>query len=111
MAQGYKSIALIGKTPEECKRIHKELKKNKELNIKLIEGKEEEYDNTIVIMPSYLSKGLEFDAVIIINIDDVYLEEELDLKLLYVAMTRAQHRLHIYFKKRNNRLLEKLAMV
>jgi DNA helicase-2/ATP-dependent DNA helicase PcrA len=111
MAQGYESIALIGKTPEECKKIHKELKKNKELNIKLIEGKEEEYDNTIVIMPSYLSKGLEFDAVIIINIDDVYLEEELDLKLLYVAMTRAQHRLHIYFKKGNNFLLERLAKI
>lgn len=109
ISQGYKSIALIGKTPEECKRIHKELKKNKELDIKLLEGKEEEYDNTIVIMPSYLSKGLEFDAVIIINIDDVYQEEELDLKLLYVAMTRAQHRLHIYFKKGNNFLLERIA--
>jgi DNA helicase-2/ATP-dependent DNA helicase PcrA len=111
MLQGYKSIALIGKTPEECKSIHNELIKNKELKIKLIEGKEEEYDNTIVIMPSYLSKGLEFDAVIILNIDDVYQEEELDLKLLYVAMTRAQHRLNIYFKKGNNKLMERLANI
>lgn len=106
--EGYKSIAVICKTPKECKSVHNELKKNKQLNIKLLEGKEEQYDNTIVIVPSYLSKGLEFDAVIIINIDDVYNEDELDLKLLYVAMTRAQHKLFVYYKEGNNNILEKI---
>jgi len=109
VAEGYKSIAIICKTPKECKTVHNELKKNEQLNIKLLEGKEEQYDNTIVIVPSYLSKGLEFDAVIIINIDDVYNEVELDLKLLYVAMTRAQHRLHVYYKEGNNILLENIS--
>ncbi len=108
ISDGYKSIAVICKTPKECKSVHNELKKNKQLNIKLLEGKEEQYDNTIVIVPSYLSKGLEFDAVIIINIDDVYNEEELDLKLLYVSMTRAQHKLFVYYKEGNNNLLEKI---
>ena len=107
--EGYKSIAIICKSPKECKAVHNELKKNKQLNIKLLEGKEEQYDNTIVIVPSYLSKGLEFDAVIIINIDDVYNEEELDLKLLYVAMTRAQHKLYVYYKKGSNSLLESIS--
>lgn len=109
ISEGYKSIALICKTPKECKSVHNELKKNKQLNIKLLEGKEEQYDNTIVIVPSYLSKGLEFDAVIVINIDDVYNEEELDLKLLYVAMTRAQHRLYVYYKEGSNKLLESVS--
>ena len=108
ISEGYKSIAVICKTPKECKSVNNELKKNKQLNIKLLEGKEEQYDNTIVIVPSYLSKGLEFDAVIIINIDDVYNEDELDLKLLYVAMTRAQHKLFVYYKEGNNNLLEKI---
>ncbi|WMJ75972.1 MULTISPECIES: RNA polymerase recycling motor HelD [unclassified Sedimentibacter] len=108
ISQGYKSVAIIGKTPKECSAIHKELKKNEELDIKLIVGKEEEYDNTIVVLPSYLSKGLEFDAVIIVNVDDEYSEDELDLKLLYVAMTRAQHKLYVYFKEGNNSLLERL---
>lgn len=109
ISEKYKSIAIICKTPKECKTVYNELKRNKQLNIKLLEGKEEQYDNTIVIVPSYLSKGLEFDAVIIINIDDVYNEdEELDLKLLYVAMTRAQHRLYVYYKEGNNRLLERI---
>jgi len=109
ISEGYKSIAIICKTPKECKSVHNELKKNKKLNIKLLEGKEEQYDNTIVILPSYLSKGLEFDAVIIINIDDIYNEEELDMKLLYVAMTRAQHKLYVYYKEGNNSLLERIS--
>lgn len=109
ISEGYKSIAIICKTPSECKTVHNEFKKNSQLNIKLLEGKEEQYDNTIVIVPSYLSKGLEFDAVIIINIDDVYNEEELDLKLLYVAMTRAQHRLYVYYKEGRNKLLDSIS--
>jgi len=108
IAEGYKSIAIICKTSKECKAVHNELKKNNQLNIKLLEGKEEKYDNSIVIVPSYLSKGLEFDAVVIINIDDVYNEDELDLKLLYVAMTRAQHKLYVYYKEGNNSLLESI---
>lgn len=106
--EGYKSVALIGKTLEECKTLHKELTKNKELSIKLLEGKEEQYDNPIVVVPSYLSKGLEFDAVIIINIDEIYNQEEIDIKLLYVAMTRAQHRLYIYYKDGMGNLLDNI---
>jgi len=59
---------------------------------------------------SNLSKGLEFDAVIIINIDDIYNEDELDLKLLYVAMTRAQHKLFVYYKEGNNNILERISV-
>jgi DNA helicase-2/ATP-dependent DNA helicase PcrA len=105
ISEGYKSIAVICKTPKECKVVHNKLKKNKQLKIKFLEGKEEKYYNSIVIVPSHLSKGLEFDAVIIINIDDVYNYEELDLKLLYVSMTRAQHKLYVYYKKGNNIIL------
>jgi len=107
-SEGYKSIALIGKTLNECKSIHKELIKNKDLNIKLLEGKEDQYDNPIVMVPSYLSKGLEFDAVIIVNIDEIYNKEEIDVKLLYVSMTRAQHKLYIYYKDGMGNLLDNI---
>jgi DNA helicase-2/ATP-dependent DNA helicase PcrA len=98
LGEGYQSIALIGKTPRECKEIFKELEKSGKIKTKLLEGKEDQYDHNIVVVPSYLAKGLEFDAVIITNIDDCYKEDELDLKLLYVAMTRALHRLYIFSK-------------
>ena len=99
LKDGFSSIAIIGKTPRECRTIYKEFQKRGKIKTKLLEGKEEEYDHNIVVVPSYLSKGLEFDAVLIINIEDTYKEEALDLKLLYVSMTRALHRLYVYGKK------------
>lgn len=93
--QGYKSMAIICKTLSECMELKGLLKKNK--NISLITGKEKNYSGGIVIIPSYLVKGLEFDIVIIANASkESYLETDLDVKLLYVAMTRPLHKLYIY---------------
>ena len=54
----------------------------------------------LIILPSYLAKGLEFDCVIAFSHDERYHEQnETDLKLLYVTMTRAMHRLHLMSKE------------
>ena len=46
-------------------------------------------------MPAYVSKGLEFDSVVVYNNrDNSYKNNERNL--LYVACTRAQHELYIY---------------
>lgn len=95
--EGFKSIAIVCKTMEECLRMQSLLKKGKHIP-KLITGKEKEYKGGILIVPSYLAKGLEFDAVIIGNGNsEAYTEDELDIKLLYVSMTRPLHRLYIYY--------------
>ena len=92
----FKSAAIICKTIEECRVMEQELK-NYSLECGLITGNEEEYNGGVVIVPSYLSKGLEFDVVIIANTNkESYKTEELDVKLLYVGMTRALHKLYIY---------------
>ncbi len=89
----YKSMAIICKTLEECK-IFKKLIKSK---VSMITGVENDYCGGVVLIPSYLAKGLEFDMVILANVSkDVYQERELDVKLLYVAMTRPLHELYIY---------------
>ncbi|CDF57542.1 RNA polymerase recycling motor HelD [Thermobrachium celere] len=91
-----KSIAIIGKTLEECKEIHKMLK-IKGYKFSLITGNEKDYSSKLVVVPSYLSKGLEFDAVYIPNASSsLYQNNELDIKLLYVALTRPLHKLCIY---------------
>ena len=50
-------------------------------------------------MTSELSKGLEFDCVIITNASEKNYSSEnlIDMKLLYVAMTRALHSLNILY--------------
>ncbi|MFD3155979.1 RNA polymerase recycling motor HelD [Haloimpatiens sp. FM7330] len=93
--QDYKSMAIICKTLDECKNL-KRLLKNKK-NVSVITGKEKEYSGGVVVIPSYLVKGLEFDMVVIANASkEEYTNSELDVKLLYVAMTRPLHKLYIY---------------
>ena len=58
-----------------------------------------------MIVPSNIAKGLEFDSVIIVNIDEEYTLEPINIKLLYVAATRAMHSLTIVME---NTKLEKL---
>jgi DNA helicase-2/ATP-dependent DNA helicase PcrA len=94
--EGFKSVAIICKTLQECKAVKQQLDKLK-VRTELITGNEKEYSGGIVIIPSYLVKGLEFDVVIVANASkEVYHKEELDIKLLYIAMTRPLHRLYIY---------------
>ncbi|MDW7674475.1 MAG: RNA polymerase recycling motor HelD [Bacillota bacterium] len=101
---GYKSIALIGKTMDECQHIKKSLAKEG-ITVPILTGDETSYEVGVMLVPSYLAKGLEFDAVLIININSSYMVDELDTKLLYVAITRAMHKLSIYYMKGTIHLL------
>ncbi|MCX8129586.1 MAG: AAA family ATPase [Clostridia bacterium] len=95
--KGYKTIAVICKTMDECNAVWSRLRSIGSKPV-IITGKEKEYKGGIVIVPSYLAKGLEFDAVIIANAaKEIYPETDLDIKLLYVAMTRPLHELCIYY--------------
>jgi len=71
-------------------------KLHNEIDINLISSNNLNYDSNINILLGYLSKGLEFDSVIIINPNNNYFTDDiLDLKLLYISMTRALHKLII----------------
>ncbi|QNU66835.1 AAA family ATPase [Ruminiclostridium herbifermentans] len=105
-AKGHKTIAVICKTSEECE-LFLPLLKRADKDITVITGNEKEYKSGIVIVPSYLSKGLEFDVVLISNANrHNYTENELDVKLLYVAMTRPLHKLLIYYVGEKTKLLD-----
>lgn len=92
--KGFTNIAIIGKTIPDCLKLQKELNNDE---IHMISSKDAEYNGGINICPSYLSKGLEFDAVIITDADvNNYTKSEVDTKLLYVCITRAMNTLDIY---------------
>jgi len=97
--EGYNSIAIVGKTWTECTEIKIILEKQGLFTIPLLTGHEDAYQGGTFIIPSYATKGLEFDAVLLINLKDAYQTNELDTRLLYVALTRAMHRLFIYEMK------------
>ncbi len=98
-----KNIALICKTVEDCEKLYKAIGRS---DIHIISDKDNEYAGGINIVPSYLSKGLEFDAVIITNADIYnYTNSEVDTKLLYVCITRAMNTLDIYHIEELTKLL------
>lgn len=93
----YKSVAIITKTDEEANEIYESLKDNFP-KLSLLENKTKTFNRSLVIVPSYIAKGLEFDAVIIYTKkENRYTEKE--KYLYYVAVTRAQHELMVYNQK------------
>ncbi len=103
---GFKSIAIIGKDINECNNIKKKIQKYNK-NVKLIQSKDSEYHAGISIVPSYLAKGLEFDSVILFNVNsEKYQNNVLDIKLLYVAITRAMSKLDIFYTNEISKILE-----
>ncbi|MCL2058211.1 MAG: UvrD-helicase domain-containing protein [Oscillospiraceae bacterium] len=100
-AAGYQSIAIICKTAAEAKLFKKLLP----AGIQMVTGAESDFEQGIKLIPSYHVKGLEFDAVCIANASEEQYFNELDNKLLYIAMTRALHALAIYSRGRLSRFL------
>lgn len=105
--QDLHSIAIIGRTASESNKLYTLLEESK-LNIQYLDETEDMKKGNILILPSYLSKGLEFDAVLLICLEEPYSAQELDIKLLYVAMTRPMHRLHLYGQLPSHFLLDKV---
>lgn len=92
---GNQSIAVITKTAATADRLH-QLIGNGE--IRLIKKTDTNFSTGIVVIPSYLAKGLEFDAVIVIDIETDHFEGERDRKLFYTCCTRALHDLGVIYE-------------
>ncbi|NLC47972.1 MAG: AAA family ATPase, partial [Tenericutes bacterium] len=84
-----KSIAIITKTDVESNKIFNKLKSQFN-DLMLISGNSKSFSRELVVLPSYLAKGLEFDATIIYtDKDNKYNYNE--KYLYYVSCTRSQH--------------------
>jgi DNA helicase-2/ATP-dependent DNA helicase PcrA len=65
------------------------------------------YAGGALVLPVHLSKGMEFEAVLLADASaQAYSEEVFDGRLLYVAATRALHDLHIFTVGDPNVLVE-----
>ncbi|HAN21101.1 MAG: hypothetical protein A2Y15_04930 [Clostridiales bacterium GWF2_36_10] len=102
----YKTIAIICKTNDDCSIVKFLLNKRGNKSIRQLSSEDITYEGGTIIVPSYLAKGLEFDAVIICTLTEDYSLEELDLKLLYVSMTRALHCLDFLCLYKNMKILD-----
>ncbi len=68
----------------------------------VISHEENDYKDGLLILPITNAKGLEFDSIIIADLNSQYYPEtELNIRLLYVAFTRALHRVYVITKSGN----------
>ncbi|MNI29165.1 Helicase IV [compost metagenome] len=64
--------------------------------MKLIKKTTLSFERGVHIIPAYLAKGVEFDAVLIYDGSNEKYTREAERKLFYTACTRAMHLLHIF---------------
>ncbi len=94
---GIKRIAIITKNNTETLELYDKLKDQLD-DINIIQQNAKAGIGNMVILPSYISKGLEFDGVIAYTDEDHEYQEK-DKYLFYVVCTRAQHNLTVYNQK------------
>lgn len=90
---GSGSVVLLCRTRRQARDLYSLM--GSPADVKLVDQDDQEINAGILILPVYLAKGLEFDAALVLGADDRYKTDQ-DRKLLYIACTRALHRLDLY---------------
>lgn len=97
-----KITAVIVKNLEELKAFREYALENyREIKFNYIQKDEDEIKHGVNIITAYMSKGLEFDYVIIYNSDSYNFEDLREKNLFYVSCTRALHKLDICYANFN----------
>lgn len=93
--QGYQSIGIICKDARQAETLYNHLKDR--IDLQLVRSGDNL--NTVggFIIPITISKGLEFDSVMVYGTDYRQYHSDDDRKLLYIASTRALHRLNLFY--------------
>lgn len=87
---GYQSLGILCKTQSQANHIFSKLKSE---NIHLLTGDSNAFKEGINVTTIHLSKGLEFDKVVVPFADARNYHTQVDRSLLYIACTRAMHHL------------------
>lgn len=99
----YSSVCILCKSLEESRALYGRVKAS--TPVALMDDSFVSELSGAFITPIYMAKGLEFDAVLVYDADDVNYCSEDDRKLLYIASTRALHRLAFLYMGRPSRFL------
>lgn len=95
--KGHETIAVICKTAAESMEAFEAFEALQDnIHVRLMNQETYHFDKGVLILPTYLAKGIEFDAVIIYNASNEVYGREYERKLFYTACTRAMHELQLY---------------
>jgi DNA helicase II / ATP-dependent DNA helicase PcrA len=94
LKEGHETIAVICRTAKESIKVFEKLKAK--IKIRLMVNEDAAFQKGIIVIPSYLAKGIEFDAAAIYNASDY--KNERERKLFYTVCTRAMHELTVFYE-------------
>ena len=92
----YSTMGIICKTKSQAKQIYDKLKDKYEVNLLDIDSLE--FKEGIIISTIHMSKGLEFDEIVIPMVHTNNYHSNYDRSLLYIACTRAMHKLTLTYQ-------------
>lgn len=99
----YQSLGIICKTQKQADALYETL--NKKNRVYLLNALSVAFGSGIVITTAHLAKGLEFDQVVVPHCTEKNYHTAPDRQMLYVASTRAMHRLHLTYVGQKSPLL------
>ncbi len=110
LAEG-QTVAVLTRTSQDADYALRRLREE-EINEAQVLKMNDVIESDLVICPILLTKGLEFDLVLIAGVDaESFTGSEMDNRLLYLATTRARHRLEIHWVGKPSPLIEDLGAV
>ncbi|AFS79795.1 DNA helicase UvrD [Gottschalkia acidurici 9a] len=96
LKSSYSSLGIVCKTQEQADDIYQQVK-DKYNDVFLLDFGSTELKDGIIITTAHMAKGLEFDQVIVPSVCSATYHTDLDRSMLYVACTRAMHRLDLTY--------------
>ena len=100
----YGHTAIICKSFKEATQMYDKLKEI--MDVYLVSGNDNSFDKPLIITTTSTSKGIEFDHVIIPNVDETEYKGAIGKNLLYVASSRALHKLNLLYTTKKSTLID-----
>lgn len=99
----FNSMGIICKTQDQANALYEQLKSD--YSLKLLEARSVAFGSGVVITTAHLAKGLEFDMVLVPLVNDGNYKTAPDRQMLYVACTRAMHRLTLSYSGKPSKFI------
>ena len=100
---GYQSLGVICKTMEQAEYVFKQIKAE---NIYLLTSESTAFKHGVIVTSAHLSKGLEFDEVIVPFVSDRNYKTEVDKRMIYIGCTRAMNQLTLTYSDKVTSFIE-----
>lgn len=96
---GYTSLGIVCKTETQARELSESLRVHTG-DIHFLSNQSSAFMKGIIVTSSHMAKGLEFDEVIVPYVNAKNYNSAIDKSMLYVAVTRAMHRLTLTYNGR-----------